>query len=182
MWSADDQAPRLPALEHLIRAHIKALHEFIRTVYPEADADRCIDDTFESAGAAEAAASDQHVRLRLFRLSREHIRRRVPPEWLRQNLQAVRSRLRDRVSRVADGDARAEVIRMTSALASLSEDAQEILLISAALNGDSSEDLALVLGTTPETARYQLLTARQAMELAYNNFETPQASTGGDDQ
>lgn len=154
------------------------MYDFLRTVYPAVDADRCIDATFESAGASEVGARDGYVRAWLFRESRELIRGRVTADWLSRNFHMVRSELREQNSRVDDSETRTDVIRVTNAFAALSDEEQELLLISAAVGADAVDELAIVVGVTAEQAAARLQIARDAMRLAYEHGDPIESSEG----
>lgn len=180
MRSADGSPAGVSALEPLIRAHIKALYDFLRSVYPAADTDEQIATTFESVTRADLDALRPHARLWLFARARQHVVQLAPPDWMSRNLQQVRAQLNDQAKHLNNHSTRAEVTRLACALGALSDDDQEILLLAAALGRDAGDDLAIVLRSPTERTAARLAGARAAINHAYASGRQPQAQAEGD--
>lgn len=155
------------ALERFVRLHIKALYDFLRALYPAADADEYIDPTFETMHLVGLAKSQQTCRLMLFAECRRQVLRNQPTGWMSRNLALVRQQINDQTSQLNTNAARDDLVRMTAALGSLVDADQEILLIASTLRECSDSDLAIVLACTVEIAARRLASARAAMEHAF---------------
>jgi RNA polymerase sigma-70 factor (ECF subfamily) len=160
----------------LVASYQSAILNFIYRLVGDMDvAEDLTQETFIKAYRAlerldTAADAEPRRRAWLYRIAHntatDHLRRRARLSWL--PLASVRGQ--------GSGDPAADVARrepIAAALAALSDDQREVLLLFTHLGLDAVE-VADVLGISPEAARKRRQRAREAFEAAYREHDEPE--------
>ena len=161
--------------DRLARQHHRALHAYVRVVYPHAHADAIVNSIFVQLWQHLDDVPDEAVRTWL-RASARH-------EVLNSNRRERRwYATTDRAARLSavqsqpppDLDASVDLALVMEALATLDQADREVVLMTA-LEDLTSTDLAEILGIQPDAARRRLSRARARLRAA---IEQPDSTLG----
>lgn len=154
--------------ETLFREHYRAVTSYIRQVWPSVDEDEIMSRTFEVAWRRLDEVPDGAVRGWLIGVARHCSLNALRSQRRRQTyvdaFSAMRARLGGADHDQAAAYDSADVLR--SAFAELRSSDQEVLLL-AAWDGLTGDDLGAALGVSGPTAAVRLFRARQRLRDAY---------------
>lgn len=144
----------------LVREHLRPLYAFVRLVFPHADADAVVNETFASAWQRLDQIGEGHERNWLRAAARNHVYNTTRGErrWRALN---------DRVAQLEpvasvpppDSGPAVDLDVVLQSLGSLERADRELLLMTA-LEDLGPDDLAEILGVRPHTATMRLSRAR----------------------
>lgn len=152
-----------------MRSHIKAVHDFIRSAYPLADADQVVDATFERAAGHVMRVDPDDARLWLLGEARSIVRDAADRSWLKTNADEVRRRLQSQGAVMEDWHAWADLQRLVDAFSRLTLDQQELLTIDIALEGIEAQRLGAILRVRTSKARKLLIRAQAALRREFGD-------------
>jgi DNA-directed RNA polymerase specialized sigma24 family protein len=177
----DGDGGRLPPIERLVRRHIKALHDFVRWVYPSVTTEPIVFEVFERAQRRMPTGGDQDVRLELFAEARAVIRSRNRPSWSEHNAHVVREGLRAQGDVMTDWHAWTDHNRLIDSLAQLTVAQQEVVQLITVYDDMGASEIAVVLRIGQRAAADLLDEATSALRAAFDDGD-PTAHIGEADR
>jgi RNA polymerase sigma-70 factor, ECF subfamily len=182
MFRRGDQGLQLARarFDGLVRQHHRALHAYVRVLYPEAHTEAVVNATFAQLWQHLDDVPDEAVRTWL-RASARH-------EVLNSNRRERRwYAITDRVARLTpprpepapDLDSSVDLELVMAALGTLGEADREVVLMTA-LEDLTSTDLAEILGVQPDAARRRLSRARARLRAAIEQRDDSARDGGGE--
>jgi RNA polymerase sigma-70 factor (ECF subfamily) len=162
----------------LVRQHHRALHGYVRVLYPEAHADAVVNSTFVQLWQHLDDVPDGAVRTWLRAVARHEVlnSNRRERRWYANTDRAARLST-DRTQPAPDLDARVDLALVIEALGTLDEADREVVLMTA-LEDLTSTDLAEILGVQPDAARRRLSRARGRLRAAIEHRDPPKDEGG----
>lgn len=129
-----------------MHAHIKALYEHLRWVYPLADAEATVDAVFAEAARLIQSIPHSHPRSWLFGLARKILLlSNSGDEWQQRNAAAVIDSLRETASHMQDWHLWSDTDRVIAATEHWSISDQEVIRFISCVEGVDADSLAVIL-------------------------------------
>lgn len=152
--------------DSLVRQHHRALHAYVRVLYPEVHADAVVNSTFVQLWQHLEDVPDEAVRTWLRASARHEVlnSNRRERRWYAATDRAARLSV-THAQPPPDLDASVDLALVMTALSTLDEADREVVLMTA-LEDLSSTDLAEILGIQPDAARRRLSRARSRLRAA----------------
>jgi RNA polymerase sigma-70 factor (ECF subfamily) len=159
------------AFESLFRSNYPAVVAYVRQVWPTVDEDEVVSRTFEIAWRRSEQIPEQAVRGWLIGVARNCALNAVRSNRRRQTyVEAFRSMRRSRSAALHQYEIPPETVdALQSAFDDLRKGDQEVLVL-AAWQGLSGDDLGAALGTTASAAAVRLFRARERLKAAYARY------------
>jgi DNA-directed RNA polymerase specialized sigma24 family protein len=139
-------------MAELIRANIRALYDNVRLIYPLADTDRLVYDTFVAASRQLDSVPVVDTDLWLLGVARRRLLRDHGEHWFEDNSRSVVDLLRNQAAGMADWHVWQETVRTIAAIERMAVADREVLRLVTCVDGLDGRGLALVLGVPTDSA------------------------------
>lgn len=164
--------------DELVRLHHRALHAYVRVLYPDNHADAVINATFAQLWQHLDDVPDESVRTWLRASARHEVlnTNRRERRWYATTDRAARLNA-DQAQPPPDLDPADDLAVVMDALGTLDDADREVVLMTA-LEDLTSTDLAEILGIQPDAARRRLSRARARLRAAIERMDPPNDAGG----